>query len=102
MNSFAFLGLCIVSTAASSVPKWEPTYNMSLSTIVMPCNFSGYTDAALAAKFGIVDFDCKPSRSASHTAAFAHSLRHTRLHVTFCRQRVEFQGAVGKHTAHGL
>ena len=39
------------------VPKWTPTYNMSRSTIFMPCNYSGHYDPAVAAKFGIVDFD---------------------------------------------
>ena len=47
----------LVLLTAGALPKWEPTYDMSLSTIVMPCNYSGYTDPALAAKFGIVDFD---------------------------------------------
>ena len=80
MDSFVFLGLCIVSTVASSVPKWEPTYNMSLSTIFMPCNFSGYTDAALAAKFGIVDFDCKSSRSAAPAPSCRRFRTLTPLH----------------------
>lgn len=39
------------------LPKWTATYNMSLSTIIMPCNTSGYYDAAVAAQFGIVDID---------------------------------------------
>jgi hypothetical protein len=37
-----------------TVPRWEPTYNMSRSTIVMACNYTGYVDPALAL-FGIVD-----------------------------------------------
>jgi hypothetical protein len=39
------------------IPKWKPTYNMSRSTIFMPCNYSGHYDPAVAAKFGIVDFE---------------------------------------------
>jgi hypothetical protein len=31
---------------------------MSKSTIFMPCNYSGHYDPAVAAKFGIVDFEC--------------------------------------------
>jgi hypothetical protein len=28
------------------LPRWTPTYNMSESTVVMPCNFSGtHSDA---------------------------------------------------------
>ena len=39
------------------VPRFEPTYNMSLSTFVMPCNTSGFFDVSLTARFGIVDYD---------------------------------------------
>ena len=39
------------------VPRFEPTYNMSRSTIVMPCNDSGFFDTSLTKNFGIVDFD---------------------------------------------
>jgi hypothetical protein len=39
------------------LPNWKPEYNMSKSTIFMPCNYSGQYDPAVAAKFGIVDFD---------------------------------------------
>eukprot|EP01083_Nonionella_stella_P226043 803155_1 len=41
-------------------PKWKATYQMNRSTIVMPCNMSGYmSDSAVkeAARYGIVDFD---------------------------------------------
>ena len=39
------------------LPPWPPTYNMSLSTIMMPCNDSGYMDAGAAGAWGIVDYD---------------------------------------------
>jgi hypothetical protein len=42
---------------ATILPPWAPTYNMSLSTIMMPCNYSGLMDAATAGMWGIVDFD---------------------------------------------
>ena len=42
---------------ASVLPPWPATYNMSLSTIMMPCNDSGYMDAATAGAWGIVDYD---------------------------------------------
>jgi len=38
-------------------PPWPPTYNMSMSTIMMPCNGGGYFDSSFAAKFGIASFD---------------------------------------------
>ena len=43
--------------AAYDVPRWTPTYNMTRSTIVMPCNESGFSDPHLFARFGIADFD---------------------------------------------
>eukprot|EP01048_Picozoa_sp_COSAG05_P008710 COSAG05_NODE_678_length_7984_cov_3.957134_3_plen_811_part_00 len=38
-------------------PKWPPTYSMPKSTIVMPCNSSGFLDPAFAAQWGICDID---------------------------------------------
>ena len=38
-------------------PKWSPTYSMAKSTIVMPCNNSGFLDPSFAAKWGICDID---------------------------------------------
>ncbi len=38
-------------------PTFPPTYVMSESTIVMPCNDSGYFDTTITSKFGHVDFD---------------------------------------------
>jgi hypothetical protein len=43
-----------------AVPKWTPTYNMSESTVMMPCNYSGnydYEAYPSLAKFGLVDYD---------------------------------------------
>jgi hypothetical protein len=39
------------------LPNWVPTYNMSLSTVVMPCNDSGMFDATTTRSWGLVDFD---------------------------------------------
>jgi hypothetical protein len=58
--------LLVALTAAphlqqSLVPKWTPTYNMSLSTILQPCNYSGlydYDAYPALARFGIVDYEC--------------------------------------------
>ena len=35
-----------------TLPNWTPTYNMSLSTIVMPCNTSGPLDPEFFSQFG--------------------------------------------------
>lgn len=39
------------------LPKWPPTYSMPKSTIVMPCNSSGFLDPVFAAQWGICDID---------------------------------------------
>ncbi len=39
------------------LPRWEPSYNMSLSTIIMPCNRTGYYDPTVASRYGVVDID---------------------------------------------
>ena len=41
----------------SQNPKWSPTYNMSMSTISMQCNSSGYSNPQLGAQFGIISYD---------------------------------------------
>ena len=52
----------IVRTVASDeglvlLPPWKPSWNMSLSTVIQPCNASGMFDTAFGSRFGIVDFD---------------------------------------------
>lgn len=49
-----------LSSSDNKVPKWAPTYNMSESTVMMPCNYSGLYDFEAypdLAKFGLVDYD---------------------------------------------
>jgi hypothetical protein len=47
--------LCVPN--ASGVKGWVPTYNMSMSTIIMPCNTTGFFEPSAAARYGIVDVD---------------------------------------------
>ena len=47
----------IIAREPTVLPPWPPTYNMSLSTIMMPCNDSGWMNSEFAAKWGLVDFD---------------------------------------------
>lgn len=41
----------------SPCPSWAPTWNITRSTIIMPCNYSGYFDYTIAGKFAVVDYD---------------------------------------------
>jgi hypothetical protein len=49
MGGIAALVVVVVVAAAAweveaATPRWTPTYNMSESTVVMPCNYSGLYD----------------------------------------------------------
>lgn len=63
MSSFQLccILLFVVSNISQGyVPKWTPIYQMNRSTIVMPCNESGYfSDDTLKelSRYGIVDID---------------------------------------------
>lgn len=46
-------------------PRWKPTYNMSESTSLQVCNFSGYQDPSSIRKWGLVDFDWENARGDS-------------------------------------
>ena len=46
------------------LPRFAPTWNVARSTIIQPCNSSGFMDPSLAAAFGIVSFDCGPEEGA--------------------------------------
>lgn len=39
------------------LPPWPHTYAMAKSTIMMPCNDSGWMDPEIAGRWGLVDFD---------------------------------------------
>jgi len=43
--------------AHCQVPSRSPTYVLNQSTIIMPCNNSGYTDPATTAGWAVIDFD---------------------------------------------
>ena len=45
------------SCGFSPCPSWAPTWNITQSTIIMPCNLSGYFDYSIAGRFAVVDYD---------------------------------------------
>ena len=38
-------------------PLWPKTYNMQDSTIIQPCNMSGFLNATLYSQYGVVSVD---------------------------------------------
>lgn len=44
------------TAGGSSLPRFAPTYVMSRSTIIQPCNDSGYFDPVIAGRYGVIDF----------------------------------------------
>ena len=48
-----------------SVCPYPVTYQMNRSTIIMPCNKSGFTDPESTKGWGIVDFDVRGNLSAA-------------------------------------
>jgi len=45
------------SFALAQHPNYPPTWVMNASTIIMPCNYSGFTDPATTTGWGLIDFD---------------------------------------------
>jgi hypothetical protein len=46
------------SSSICSLPPWPATWQMNASTIIMPCNYTGYQVPSTIAGWGIVDFEC--------------------------------------------
>jgi hypothetical protein len=57
-------GGCSAAAGDPVLPDWEPTWDMPQSTIIMPCNYSGYTTDPVVSKFGIIDYDWSNARFA--------------------------------------
>lgn len=49
--------LAVVAAAQGTLPSWPIQYQLNLSTIVQPCNYSGYFNPAALSRFAVVDFD---------------------------------------------
>ena len=58
MRHITFVAIaCLACIESAVLPSWQPTYNMSKSTVVMPCNYSGMFSPSEAGKWGIASFD---------------------------------------------
>jgi hypothetical protein len=47
----------VLAVAHAQKPNKPPTYQMNMSTIIMPCNYSGFTDPKTTVGWAIIDFD---------------------------------------------
>jgi hypothetical protein len=76
----------VSSATICSVPPWPATWQMNASTIIMPCNYTGFQDPATTAGWGIVDFvSCASQTCASAVAsAGARQMHHACAH--WCRR----------------
>lgn len=46
------------STTICSIPPWPATWQMNASTIIMPCNYTGFQVPSTIKGWGVVDFEC--------------------------------------------
>ena len=51
------VAIAAVTVVVAQVPSGPPTWQMNRSTIIMPCNNTGFTDPKSTAGFGVVDFE---------------------------------------------
>ena len=56
-------GAPVVVVTPPVLPDWEPTYNMSRSTVIMPCNWTGMVDPRVYKGYGLVDFDWNSAKA---------------------------------------
>ena len=52
-----FLALLFPSSTFAQLPTTTPSYQLNASTIIMPCNNSGYTNPKTTIGWSIIDFD---------------------------------------------
>ncbi len=55
-------GVVVEAFLPSQNPPWTPTWNMSLSSITMACNSSGWFNLSVGAAFGITSYDVRAGR----------------------------------------
>ena len=68
------LMLSAVTLSLSQVPHGPPVWQMNLSTIIMPCNNTGWTDPASTKGWGTVDFDWSNGKGTGNADGWA---KHT-------------------------
>jgi hypothetical protein len=61
-------GAGVDAAAPPVLPNWDATWDMKRSTVIMPCNYTGFMDPAVYKDWGLVDFDWSNGRSVWSTA----------------------------------
>lgn len=59
------------SVCPGTLPTAEPTWLLNKSTIIMPCNNTGYTDPTTTLGWGIVDFDWSNGKGTGSSEGWA-------------------------------
>ena len=49
--------LASAAGAVHPLPRWRPTWQLNRSTMLQPCNYSGFFDPEFSARFGVVSYD---------------------------------------------
>lgn len=57
MLSRVFVAAALPVLTFAQLPNRKPTYQLNASTIIMPCNNSGFTDPASTVGWSVIDFD---------------------------------------------
>lgn len=77
----------------AAVPSWPPTWDMQASTIIQPCNNSGFLEPiSFYAQYGIVDIG-ERARLASVRGRMARSARRTICHLAHRDRRPDWSNA---------
>ena len=53
----ALAALTLASSVLAQLPPYKQTWQLNESTIIMPCNYSGYTDPQSTAGWKYIDFE---------------------------------------------
>lgn len=72
-------------------PPWPPTYNMSMSTLTMACNSSGWFNNTVGAAFGITSYDVSsfssPRQLICHPTGLASGIVRQASHIELRKAR---------------
>lgn len=62
----------LAGLAAAQIPNRPATWVMNQSTIIMPCNNSGFTDPKSTVGWAIIDFDARTAEQSRPPSTATH------------------------------